>query len=506
MKIKIDQMRRLEGLSYDLLAGRLLPYLRECHAQEIHGVPEDELRGRVVALIARARGHGLAREASIALFVGIGLHIGPRFDDHPAIRRVLEAGGRDPDARLAALAEETSRADWDEARSARHATGAAVAFMFDFSQWTSYGWPLAIALGVVACSVYFGAKLFAPAAPCPLAPPPPPPLTADPPVVPDRHYLTLDQVAQLLVVPPEITGAGRSVAIIDSGYFPHPYFTSRGFDVQGLPVTTVDGQVLAIPPDPFEDRSGHGTSMVANALAVAPGSEVTMVKGSFFNSALRTAILREPPFDVISISNCTSYEQLDPPYDPQRREEARAELAALIEQAEQRNIVIVCCAGNAGRHTILGSMPGVITVGGAYRDEGGELRASDYANASGQAPNRLPDVCGVCGPAPLGQYIMLPTAPGSGSDQFMSEHGDGTAPDDGWTLASGTSSATPQVAAICALMRQVNPNLTSAQIRHILQETARPVAAGQSHDGVPAAATWCLLPDATRATQAARPL
>jgi subtilisin family serine protease len=105
---------------------------------------------------------------------------------------------------------------------------------------------------------------------------------------------------------------------------------------------------------------------------------------------------------------------------------------------------------------------------------------------------------------PLGQYIMLPTAPGSANDRSMSEHGDGTGPDDGWTLASGTSSATPQVAAIVALMRQANPRLNVDQIRDILRGTARPVLAGQSHDGVAASDRWCLLPDAAAAVEAAR--
>lgn len=46
---------------------------------------------------------------------------------------------------------------------------------------------------------------------------------------------------------------------------------------------------------------------------------------------------------------------------------------------------------------------------------------------------------------------------------------------------SGTSAAAPQIAGICALIKQVAPELTPFQIRDILKETARDVINGASN-------------------------
>lgn len=56
---------------------------------------------------------------------------------------------------------------------------------------------------------------------------------------------------------------------------------------------------------------------------------------------------------------------------------------------------------------------------------------------------------------------------------------------------SGTSAAAPQLAGICALVKQMSPNLSPAQIREVLKDTARDVASGNSnpstggHEAVP---------------------
>ena len=48
----------------------------------------------------------------------------------------------------------------------------------------------------------------------------------------------------------------------------------------------------------------------------------------------------------------------------------------------------------------------------------------------------------------------------------------------GWGIFSGTSAAAPQVAGIVALMLSVNPQLTLANVREILSDTARDVERG----------------------------
>jgi subtilisin family serine protease len=67
---------------------------------------------------------------------------------------------------------------------------------------------------------------------------------------------------------------------------------------------------------------------------------------------------------------------------------------------------------------------------------------------------------------------------------------DETKAGDGWVGASGTSSAAPQVAGVAALMlakaRAKGVNLSTADVRRLLQQTAVPVQAGQNAQGFPA--------------------
>jgi subtilisin family serine protease len=107
---------------------------------------------------------------------------------------------------------------------------------------------------------------------------------------------------------------------------------------------------------------------------------------------------------------------------------------------------------------------------------------------------------------------MLPLEPG---DELDAEgalgsfpDGDETTDNDGWAAFSGTSAAAPQIAGICALMKQASPNLTPNQARDILKKTARDVTEGEGANGNtagpgPDLATGSGLADAYQATSAA---
>ena len=71
--------------------------------------------------------------------------------------------------------------------------------------------------------------------------------------------------------------------------------------------------------------------------------------------------------------------------------------------------------------------------------------------------------------------------PGASLDGISPSTG---ASDDGWGLFSGTGSAAcPQVAGVVALMLEKNPNLTPAQVKQKLMNTARDVTSGSSGTG-----------------------
>ena len=106
---------------------------------------------------------------------------------------------------------------------------------------------------------------------------------------------------------------------------------------------------------------------------------------------------------------------------------------------------------------------------------------------------------------------MLPVSPNSLVDQQLAVRDDGTEAIDGWAAFSGTSAAAPQLAGICALIKQVNRGLSPAQARQILRDTAHdvvdgfsnPASSGASARAGPDLATGYGLADAYKAVNTA---
>ena len=267
------------------------------------------------------------------------------------------------------------------------------------------------------------------------------------------------------------TGAGVKVVMVDSGWYRHPFFTSRGY--RSTPVVLAPGATR-----PAHDEIGHGTGESANVFAVAPDVSFTMVKTDFINvvGAFNAAVALNP--HVISCS--WGGDIKDPPLHA-----ADQALAAAIASAVQQGIVVIFSAGN-GHWGFPGQHPDVISAGGAYLQSGKPPAATEYASGfkSRIYPGRrVPDVCGLVGKLPAAVYIMLPVEPRCLIDQDLGgtayPNGDGTERNDGWAAFSGTSAAAPQLAGACALMKQAWPQMTPAQAKSILKTTARDVTKGR---------------------------
>ncbi len=132
--------------------------------------------------------------------------------------------------------------------------------------------------------------------------------------------------------------------------------------------------------------------------------------------------------------------------------------------------------------------PDVISVGGVFRERSGALRASNYTSGfmSNIYPGRrVPDVSGLVGMLPRAMYIMLPIPEGCaidvGNGGGTFPNGDQTLTNDGWAAFSGTSAAAPQIAGVCALIRQACSRLDPAAIRDVLMTTATDVTVGTNH-------------------------
>jgi subtilisin family serine protease len=320
-----------------------------------------------------------------------------------------------------------------------------------------------------------------------------------------------------------ITGKGAHVAMVDSGWYRHPFFTQRGYRARSV----VLGPGASAPD---HDEHGHGTGESANIFAAAPDATFTMIKMSFVNSVgAFIAAMRLRP-DVITCSWGSS--KKNPPLSA-----TDLLLSAVIAYAVRQGITVVFSAGN-GHWGFPGQHPDVISAGGAYMHENGSFEATPYASGFKSNIYRgrtSPDLCGlvglpsgdpVPGRSPGAMYIMLPVEPknyldaklqNQGRNHYRSAgarppYGDETEPDDGWALFSGTSAAAPQIAGICALMKQACPRLSPARIKRILKKTARDVTTGScaiSTGGHPASfgedtATGSGLADAARAAIVAR--
>jgi hypothetical protein len=259
--------------------------------------------------------------------------------------------------------------------------------------------------------------------------------------------------------------------MIDSGWYSHPFFAHHGYRANVILASGAN--------HPESDEIGHGTGESANLFAVAPNVDLTMVKAALLNTvgAFKTAVSLRP--DIISCS-WGSTEQYPP------LSAFNQVLAAVIADAVRQGIIVIFSAGN-GQWGLPAQHPDVIAAGGVYMHPEGTLEASDYA--SGFASNiyqgrNVPDVCGLVGKRPRAAYIMLPVQPGCLIDSIFGlpgvKHPDGdeTEATDGWAAFSGTSAAAPQLAGICALMKQAYPGLSPKQAREILQQTARDVTSG----------------------------
>lgn len=274
------------------------------------------------------------------------------------------------------------------------------------------------------------------------------------------------------------TGRDIRVAMVDTGFQTHAFFTEHGYRVE----PTVLGPGTA---NPTVDEHGHGTGESANIFATAPDVTLLPVKTATASGALVNVTAAFNAAAALSPHIITNSWGSSQPSGPLSA--ANQALAAAVAAAVAQGIVVVFSAGNGG-WGFPGQHPEVISVGGVHRRPDGTLEASNYTSGF-MSPiypgRRVPDVSGLVGMLPHAMYILLPIPSGCVIDQGNAggsfPNGDETPSDDGWAAFSGTSAAAPQIAGVCALLLQACPQLTPVQVRDILMATARDVTVGTNH-------------------------
>ncbi len=286
-----------------------------------------------------------------------------------------------------------------------------------------------------------------------------------------------------------ITGDGVTVALIDTGVAP----------VSGLddPDKVVDGPDLSYESQRagtrYLDGFGHGTHMAGiiagrdadfdpdspspgTFAGVAPGAELLSLKvatgdGGADVSQVIAAIdwvvahRRDKGMDVrvLNLSYgtlSTQSWQVDP-------------LAAAVENAGRNGILVVVSGGNdgAGQPLLMPAIdPHVLAVGAA--DHAGTAltlddRVASFSNSGSSA--RRPDLL-----AP-GKSVVSLRVPGSFADQL---HPEGLVPGDAaqrYFRGSGTSQAAAAMSGAAALLFEARPDLTPAEAKAVLMQSARPL-------------------------------
>jgi len=251
------------------------------------------------------------------------------------------------------------------------------------------------------------------------------------------------------------TGKGVRVAVVDTGIdYTHPDL-GGGF---GPGYKVIGGyDFVNNDADPMDDH-GHGTHVAGIVAAngtlkgVAPDAQLLAYKvldqngsGSFSTVIAGINLAMDPDqnpltddaVDIITMS-------LGGPGDPDDA------VSQAVDNAVNAGVVCTIAAGNSGSAywTILspGAARGAITVG-----------ASDLNDAIASFSSR--------GPVQQG-YAIKPdvTAPGVSINSTYLNHG--------YAVLSGTSMATPHVAGAAALLLQLHPTWTPAQVKGALIEHA----------------------------------
>ena len=289
-------------------------------------------------------------------------------------------------------------------------------------------------------------------------------------------------------------GSGVTVALIDTGVdSTHPDITGRVVrnvklaDLQGASVAGFNPPANVEGLSDTDQLSGHGTfvsGVIAGSGASSSGKyagyapKARVVSLSAGDASLLNVLagfdylLTHPELSVRAV-NCsfsanTAYDDNDP---------VNVATRMLVE----RGVNVVFSAGNSGpgMRTLnpYAAAPWVISVGAL--DARGRL--ADFSSRGD-----------------FGSRNFRPTLVAPGTN-VVSLRASGTnltgttnAPNDAqqlssteaayYTTASGTSFSAPQVAGTIALMLQANPNLTTAEVRDILQRTATPLPPYYQHE------------------------
>lgn len=263
--------------------------------------------------------------------------------------------------------------------------------------------------------------------------------------------------------------ANVTIAVIDNGFdLSHPDLSAK--IVRPYDLWTKSNQLMQGDP-----RYTHGTPCASVALAssngvgivgAAPNARFMPVSGTSFAARATEEMFDYCIANGADIISC-SWGTVDPAY---QLNAIKAQAISRAARQGRRGLgaIVLFAAGNEGRNYLnfYAAHPEVIAVGACtstgnhafYSNQGRELTV--VAPSNGDWPILAARAWWDQGdPNPQVQGVF----------KFYI---DGVSRGNQYKHFGGTSSATPLVAGICALMLSVNPNLTAAEVKQILMQTA----------------------------------
>lgn len=106
---------QVEALQRAALARNLVQHLRETEPKAVDGLTDEEIRVRAAAALEKAATYGIHEDGDASAFAALTFTIAPRFDEHPALAKVLRDPSIPAEDRIDQLFERTTDNDWDEA-------------------------------------------------------------------------------------------------------------------------------------------------------------------------------------------------------------------------------------------------------------------------------------------------------------------------------------------------------------------------------------------------------
>lgn len=270
-----------------------------------------------------------------------------------------------------------------------------------------------------------------------------------------------------------LDGRGVTMAIVDSGLYPHADFGDRikafkNFSWQGKPTA--------------HDDYGHGTHVAGIAAGDGPEIDGVAPAMSLVGARITTPAEAIKAIDwVISNKENLGIDILNLSLGSKANLPGHADpFAQATQRAIDAGILTVVAAGNEAKGgTVAGSVstPGIlqeaITVGAYNSGFTADLSDDKMWGDSSLGPTHpegldKPDLV-----AP-GTSVIAVAAPGSERAKMLPSFGD-------YMVDWGTSMATPMVGGTLGLMLQANPLLTQKAAREILMGTAIPMEGVARH-------------------------